>query len=112
MKISTIVTTLSLTFCSSLVFADNVLPYGAIKKGSWVNKKLAKDTMIGVASKVATLGCSKPESFKPYVMKNPQGKIGERVWWELWVVAGCNNKYPIKIRFNEKGSSSANWTIK
>jgi len=111
MKISDVIATISLFVFSNLTFAGDALPNGVIKKGSWTNQKLAKDTMIGVAGKVAILGCSKPEFFTPYIIQDPKGKAGERIWWELWIVTGCNNKYPIKISFNEAGTSAANWTI-
>jgi hypothetical protein len=41
----------------------------------------------------------------------PSGKPGNRRWEELWIVAGCNKKYPVKIEFSEDGKD-ANWTIR
>ena len=88
------------------------LPKGAIQAGSLANQKLIRDAKMGVASKVATLGCSKPETLQFYVMSLPAGAVGARRWQELWVVAGCEKHYPITVDFSEDGPNSANWSIR
>jgi len=108
-KISTLLGLIALVSCFSAV--GDELPGNAIRKGSLSNQKLIQDTKMGVAAKVATLGCEKPESFVPYVLAMPQGEVGSRYWQELWVVKGCNAEYPVKIRFSETGLSGANWSI-
>jgi hypothetical protein len=87
------------------------LPDGAIQKGSLSNQKLIQDASVGVAAKVATLGCAKVESFQPYVMAMPQGNVGSRFWKEKWLVKGCNTEYPIIIRFSEAGLCAADYVI-
>ena len=82
-----------------------------VRDGTLANQKLIHDAMVGVVSKVATLGCSEPKDFKPYVLEMPKGEPGGRVWYERWVVSGCGKQYPIKIRFNEAGLGAADWTI-
>lgn len=49
------------------------------------------DAMVGVVVKVAALGCSTPDNFQPWVMQEPTGQPGSRVWYEKWVVTGCGN---------------------
>lgn len=96
---------------SVFLFAENNLPEGAIKRGSLSNAKLINDAKLGVVSKVAQMGCNKPESFNPFVLAMPMGKVGSRVWKELWIVQGCNSKYPVEIIFSEDGLGAANWSI-
>ncbi len=87
------------------------LPEGAIKEGTLSSQTLIRDAMMGVASKVATLGCNAPEEFFPYVLEMPQGDTGLRHWRELWLVSGCGQQYPVKILFQENGLTAANYTI-
>ncbi|WP_319781464.1 hypothetical protein [Oceanisphaera sp. IT1-181] len=82
-----------------------------IAKGSMANQQLISDASIGVAAKVATLGCSRPEAFDPWIMQNPVGQPGMRVWREKWIVSGCGTLYPVHIQFSEAGSGGANWVI-
>ncbi|MEM8716481.1 MAG: hypothetical protein AAGE92_12000 [Cyanobacteria bacterium P01_G01_bin.4] len=91
--------------------AQEPLPDGAIQTGSLANQTLIQDTLIGIAAKTATLGCDAPEQVSPYVTQLPSGEEGSRVWRELWVVEGCNQEFPINIRFNEDGPNAADWTI-
>lgn len=104
-----------LLFCCALTFSGasmaQSLPDGAIQGGSLANQQLIRDAMLGVAAKVTTLGCDEPEQFFPYVLEMPSGAVGARVWRELWIVEGCANEYPIKIRFNEDGPEAATWMI-
>jgi len=98
-----------------LFFTSNAvaqtIPSGAIKKGSFANQKLIKDTMIGVAVSVSKRGCSQPEKFVPFVLQLPQGEAGSRYWEEIWVVTGCSQEYPVTIEFAENGLNAASWTI-
>jgi len=87
------------------------LPKGAIRAGSLANPKLIQDAKMGVAAKVATLGCSKPETLEPFVMAMPAGQVGSRRWRELWLVGGCGKRYPVTLDFSEDGPNAANWTI-
>ncbi|OOE65380.1 hypothetical protein BZG20_12855 [Salinivibrio sp. IB868] len=87
------------------------LPEGAIQEGSLANQKLIQDAMAGVLVTVASQGCEKPEEFVAYVREMPSGEVGTRVWRELWIVEGCDDTYPIKLRFQEAGAGAANWTI-
>ena len=91
--------------------ADEVLPKGTIKKGTLANDKLVADAKMGVAAKVGVMGCTKPERSEPYVVAMPTGAPGQREWKELWIVSGCNSKYPVHIDFRESGSGAADWTI-
>ena len=87
------------------------LPEGALQQGTLSNQILIQDAMMGVASKVAILGCNAPEEFFPYVLEMPKGDPGLRHWRELWLVSGCGQQYPVKIIFQESGPSAANYTI-
>ncbi|GGC92736.1 hypothetical protein [Vreelandella lutescens] len=105
---------LSAPFLFSLLsshVAAQSLPSGALQEGTLSNQQLIQDAMLGVAAKVATLGCQQPESFQPYVLAMPQGSEGSRYWRELWVVQGCNSEFPVEIRFSEAGLGAANYTI-
>jgi len=101
---------LALSFLLGSATYAETLPKGAIKDGSLSNQKLIGDAKVGVAAKVATLGCDKPEKVNFYVTQMPEGKTGSRVWKELWVVEGCKKKYPVKVRFQEDATGAA-WTI-
>jgi hypothetical protein len=91
--------------------AQGNLPAGAMKRGSLANAKLIQDAKLGVAAKVATMGCSQPGAVEPFIVAMPSGAVGQRHWTELWIVSGCGNKYPVKIEFYEDGPDAANWTI-
>ncbi len=97
--------------CFSLAAQATTLPKGAIRAGSLANPKLIQDAKMGVAAKVATLGCSKPETLEFFVMAMPTGKVGARHWRELWLVGGCGKRYPVALDFNEDGPNAANWSI-
>jgi hypothetical protein len=92
--------------------ADEALPEGAIQKGTLANAQLIADAKLGVAAKVGVMGCTKPERLEPFVVAMPTGIPGQRQWKELWVVSGCNRKFPVHIDFRETGPSGADWTIR
>jgi len=58
------------------------------------------------------MGCAKPERLEPYVVVMPAGVPGQRQWKELWIVSGCNSKFPVHIEFTESGPGAADWTIR
>lgn len=105
-----------LIFCVAIFTAAYAqagsLPDGAIREGSLANGKLIRDAKVGVAAKVAVLGCSKPESLQPFVLAMPTGEVGSRRWKEKWVIGGCGKQYPINIDFGEDGQNAAIWTIR
>jgi len=90
---------------------DEALPKGTMKRGTLANAKLIADAKLGVAAKVGTMGCGKPERLEPYIVAMPTGTPGQQRWKELWVVSGCNNTYPVHIDFNESGEGAADWII-
>lgn len=96
---------------SSFSWAADNLPAGVIRKGTLANATLIRDAKLGVVSRVAVMGCTKPGDFEPYVVEMPSGAVGERRWTELWVVTGCGMEYPVKIEFYEDGPNAANWTV-
>jgi hypothetical protein len=87
------------------------LPSGVLQKGSLANQHLIHDAMVGVVGKAATLGCTKIDSYEPYVVALPQGTPGSRVWQEQWIVNCSGKTYPIDIRFSESGSGAADYVI-
>ncbi len=91
--------------------ADEPLPAGAIQRGTLANQQLIADTKLGVASKVATMGCTSLGDVATYVTQLPTGNPGSRRWKELWIVSGCNHQYPVNIEFAESGKD-ADWTIR
>ena len=91
--------------------ADEAMPAGAVQRGTLANEKLIADTKLGVASKVATMGCDKLGDVATYVTQLPTGNPGHRSWKELWIVSGCNQKYPVNIEFTTSGND-ADWTIR
>lgn len=97
--------------CISTLTAEE-LPAGTIQKGSLANDKLISDAKVGVAGKVATLGCKDLKDFTAYVVAMPAGKPGSMYWEEKWVVNGCRKQYPVDIKFAEDGKGGAFWTIK
>lgn len=86
------------------------LPEGTIQGGSLANEKLIQDTMVGVAARVAVMGCDKPENLNPYVVAMPEGPQGAQHWKEKWVVNGCNRKFEVNISF-QKTPSGVTYTI-
>ena len=90
--------------------ADESLPPGTVHHGTLANAQLIKDAKVGVASKVATLGCNNLGDVDIYVTVMPSGTPGNRRWKELWIVSGCNKKYPVNLAFAESGKD-ADWTI-
>jgi hypothetical protein len=91
--------------------ADEALPPGAIQRGTLANQNLIADAKVGVASKVATMGCQTLGDVATYVTQLPTGGPGSRRWKELWIVSGCNHHYPVNIEFAESGKD-ADWTIR
>jgi hypothetical protein len=91
---------------------DEALPEGTIRKGTLANAQLIADAKLGVAAKVGVMCCAKPERLEPYVVAMPTGVPGQRQWKELWVVSGCNSKFPVHIDFKESGMGAADWTIR
>lgn len=91
--------------------AAESLPVGTIRRGTLANPQLIQDAKTGVAGKVGTLGCNTLGDVDTYVIAMPTGAPGSRHWTELWIVSGCNKKYPITIEFSEDGAD-ANWTIR
>jgi hypothetical protein len=91
--------------------ADEPLPAGAVQRGTLANQQLIADTKVGVASKVAGMGCQKLGDVATYVTQLPSGNPGSRRWKELWIVSGCNHQYPVNIEFAESGKD-ADWTIR
>jgi hypothetical protein len=91
--------------------ADEPLPAGAVQRGTLANQHLIADTKLGVASKVATMGCTSLGDVATYVTQLPTGNPGSRRWKELWIVSGCNHQYPVNIEFAESGKD-ADWTIR
>jgi len=77
------------------------MPPGAVKHGTMANAKLIHDTQTGVVGKLASLGCDRPGDIDRYVLTMPSGAPGRKTWKELWIVSGCNQKYPITIEFAE-----------
>lgn len=98
--------------CLSMAAQAAPLPKGAIRSGSLANAKLIHDAKQGVAAKVATLGCTKPETLEFFVMAMPAGQVGARRWQELWLVGGCGKHFPVTMDFHEDGPNAANWTIR
>ena len=96
--------------CASTQPATRALPEGTIMQGTLGDPRLVHDTKVGVATAIAVLGCKKPERISPYVRAMPSGQSGSRVWRELWIVEGCGQQYPIRLRFNEN-ELGARWTI-
>lgn len=88
------------------------LTAGTLQKGSLANQKLIQDAMVGVAGKAGTLGCTRIDSYEPYVVAMPSGVVGSRAWQERWIVSCQGKVHPINIDFREAGVSAANYTIK
>ena len=102
-----------LTFaCTNALAASDASLAGTLKQGTLANQQLTHDAMLGVAARVAVLGCDKPENFVPYLVAMPTGEIGARHWKEKWLVKDCGKNYPVDIEFSEDGLGSANYTIR
>jgi hypothetical protein len=97
---------------ASLPAANTDLPAGTIKKGTLTSPQLMRDTMLGVAGKMGSLGCQKVDDVAEYVVTPFSGATGTRQWQERWLVKGCGKQYPIDIDFKEDGAGGAYWTIK
>jgi hypothetical protein len=84
---------------------------GVIQEGSLANQQLIRDAMQAVVMKAGTLGCTKMDSFTPYVLAMPEGVPGARMWKERWVITCAGKAYPVNIRFNEAGMEAAMYNI-
>ena len=82
-----------------------------LQEGSLGNEQLIRDALQGVHAKAGMLGCSKIDSWQPYVLAQPQGTPGERMWRERWVITCQGTEHTIDIQFNEAGPGAADWTI-
>ena len=103
----------SLAFaCTNALAAGDASLAGTLKQGTLANQPLTHDAMLGVAARVAVLGCDKPENFVPCLVAMPTGEIGARHWKEKWLVKGCGKNHPVDIEFSEDGLRSANFTIR
>ena len=91
--------------------ADPALPAGAIQRGTLADQQLVASARMGVASKVATMGCRNIGDIATYVTQLPTGDPGSRRWKELWIASGCNHRYHVNIEFAESGKD-ADWTIR
>ena len=91
--------------------ADEPLPAGTVRRGTMANAQLISDAKMGVASKVATLGCTNLGDVETYVTVLPSGPPTSRHWSELWIVSGCGKKYPVAIEFSSDGKD-ADWVIR
>lgn len=101
---------LLLTCIHSALAADAELPAGTVKRGTLANAKLIEDTKTGVASQIAASGCTKLGDVDTYVTVMPSGEPGRRHWKELWIVSGCDKKFPIHISFVED-ATGASWSL-
>jgi hypothetical protein len=106
------VSSVKISTSPSLAAQNTDLPAGTIKKGTLTSPLLMRDTMQGVASKVAALGCDKVEDVARYVVTPFSGAPRARQWREKWLVKGCGKQYPVDIDFKEDGAGGAYWTIK
>lgn len=106
-----IYTLILLLAINQITRAADSLPPGALQRGTLANAKLIEDAKVGVATKVATLGCSSLGDVDTYVLVMPTGAPGHRTWKELWIVAGCGKNYPVTIEFATNGPD-ADWTIR
>ena len=86
-------------------------PSAELQEGSLANPKLIRDALQGVHMKAGMLGCTKIDSYQPYVREQPQGSPGERMWRERWVITCQGHEHSIDLRFNEAGLDAADWTI-
>jgi hypothetical protein len=108
----TLYVVMTLTWLATSVWAaDEPLPPGAIQRGTLANQKLIADAKVGVASKVGAMGCQNLGDVATYVTQLPSGAPGHRRWKELWIVSGCNHKYPVNIEFTTSGND-ADWAIR
>lgn len=87
---------------------------GSSTNVSYVDEQLAHDALLGVITKMATLGCAKYESHTSEIivdMVYDPENANKRTWKERWIVAGCGKKYPIDIAFTETRGAGTVWTI-
>ena len=106
-----ILTALLLLACiHSALPADENLPAGTVKRGTLANAQLIADTKVGVASYVGSLGCTKLGDVDTYVTEMSAGEPHKRHWKELWIVSGCDKKFPVYLSFVED-ATGANWSI-
>jgi hypothetical protein len=100
----------ALLSCIQVAAADESLPPGALKRGTLANAKLIEDTKAGVASKIASMGCTQLGDVDIYVTRMPAGEPGRKNWQERWIVSGCKKQYPLTLTFVED-ATGASWTI-
>jgi hypothetical protein len=96
--------------CIQICAADENLPPGALKHGTLANAKLIEDAKVGVASKIASLGCTDLHDVDIYVTRMPAGEPGRKNWQERWIVAGCQKQFPMTLTFVED-ATGASWSI-
>ncbi|MCX7820106.1 MAG: hypothetical protein N2258_00330 [Brevinematales bacterium] len=72
-----------------------------IKEGTLGNEILQRDTMKFFKIGLSMKGCSKFDSYKPYVLQMPKGEIGSRLWRERWIAKSENKYYYVDFTFVE-----------
>lgn len=91
---------LMLTSLATYATATN-LPAGAIQAGTLGNETLVHDAMLAAATQATVMGCDDIQDVHFFVAQHPKGKVGKRVWKEIWQFECNNGKYHVGVTFIE-----------
>ena len=93
-------------FASATLFAQS-MPAGAIQPGTLANEKLVRDVLPQMVILASTKGCQEPQDDQPYLKAQPKGKVGSRMWQEIWLIQCRNGNYPVEARFQEDATGAS-----
>ncbi|MDR2219504.1 MAG: hypothetical protein LBE24_02880, partial [Methylobacillus sp.] len=93
--------------------AEETLPAGVVQKGTLADATLTQDAMGGALGVVAAkYSCTNANDYTPYILRAPQGAIGQRTWDERWFISCSGKQYPVDIHFQESGpGKGTDWAI-
>ena len=103
---------------SPAVFANEKAPAAAGTAGAsgtpatLPTDKLRSDTLAALVPQGMAAGGGKAQDMRAYVVAQPEGEVGARVWHEHWVVSCDTGEFAADIRFNESGMDAADYRIR
>ena len=110
LKVLTLCLVVALTGTAVARSNSQQLPSGTVAHGTLTNDKLRSDAMVGVRQVMSGRGCAAIVNVTPYVLTQPVGKPGNRVWRERWHVNCGGKATPVIMLFKESGLG-ADWTV-
>lgn len=105
-----IVTSMMLVGCatSNQLPPLSQMPQSVVSEGSLANAKLINDA---TAALIKARYIQPNDKIVKFVMQQPRGSAGQKVWRELWVTNPKGNASRFIITFKEDGQNAADFEI-